>query len=373
MTSKQDLDFATLFRPGIRATRAYTPGKPIEEVQRELGLESVVKLASNENPEGPLPAVLEAVTEAAQQLNRYPDAACHTLTHKLAEHLDVTPESIILGNGSNEVIDILIRALVSPGENVIYSERSFIVYGLTTCAHFECGRPVALGDDDRHDLPAMAAAVNDKTKLVIVCNPNNPTGTYNTAEEFTALLEALPARVIVAVDEAYYEYVTASDYPQVLPLMKAHPNLVVLRTFSKIHSLAGLRVGFGVGHPALIGELHKTREPFNVNMLAQVAAMACLENWHEVAGRRDRNRAELDRLAADLAELGLDVVPSQTNFILVRSEGPAAELSQELLKLGVIVRPMAAFGMDERALRISVGTRPENERCLVALKEILGR
>jgi len=372
-TPDQDLDFANLFRPGIRGTRPYTPGKPIEEVQRELGLDSVVKLASNENPEGPLPAVLEAIRGAALQLNRYPDAACHVLTRRLADHLDVPPETIIFGNGSNEVIDMLIRALVSPGENVVFSERSFIVYGLTTRAHFECGRPVPQDADDRHDLAAMAAAVDDDTKLVIVCNPNNPTGTYNTADEFAALLAAVPRQVIVAVDEAYYEYVSAADYPQTLPLFAQHPNLVVLRTFSKIHSLAGLRIGYGVGHPTLISELQKTREPFNVNLLAQAAAIACLDNWDEVAGRRDRNRNELDRLGNELTALDLEVVPSQTNFILVRSPGPAAELAQELLKLGVIVRPMAAFGMDERALRISVGLPAENERCLDALKEILAR
>ena len=208
-----------------------------------------MKLASNENPEGPLPAVLEAIARAARDINRYPDAACFHLTRRLAAQLDVDPRSLILGNGSNEVIDMLIRALVSPGETVVYSERSFIVYGLTTRTHFECGRAVPMAADDRHDLPAMAAAVDDTTKLVIVCDPNNPTGTYNTADEFGAFLEAVPARVIVAVDEAYYEYVTADDYPQTLPMLREHPNLVVLRTFSKIHCLAGLRVGYGVGHP----------------------------------------------------------------------------------------------------------------------------
>jgi len=365
------MDLASLFRPGIRSTRPYSPGKPIEEVQRELGLASVVKLASNENPEGPLPAVLEAIERAARQVNRYPDAAAFHLTRRLAAHLDVDPRSIILGNGSNEVIDMLIRALVSPGETVVYSERSFIVYGLTTRAHFECGRAVPLGDDDRHDLPAMAAAVDDTTKLVIVCAPNNPTGTYNTADEFRAFLAAVPGRVVVAVDEAYYEYVVAEDYPQTLPLLREHPNLVILRTFSKIHSLAGLRVGYGVGHPVLIGEVQKTREPFNVNLISQAAAVACLDNWHEVAGRRDRNRAELEWLAAELEALGFVNTPSQTNFVLTRGPGDAATLVQELLHKGVIVRPMGPWGLDARALRISVGLPPENRRCVAALKEIL--
>jgi len=365
------MDFSSLFRPGIRATRPYTPGKPIEEVQRELGLDSVIKLASNENPEGPLPVVVEAITAAARGINRYPDAASHDLTGKLAAHLGVETSQLLLGNGSNEVIDIIIRALISPGENVVYSEGSFIVYGLTTRAHFECGRTVPLRNDDTHDLVAMAAAVDSKTKLVIVCNPNNPTGTYNNLDEFRTFLAALPPRVVVAVDEAYYEYVTADDYPLTLELLRDHPALVVLRTFSKIHSLAGLRVGYGVGHPELIGELQKTREPFNVNLMAQAAGIACLDNWQEVAGRRDRNRAELERMSRGFEELGLEVVPSQTNFILVRCAGDAGQLTNDLLHKGVIVRPMNAWGLDSRALRISVGLPEENTRCLTALKEIL--
>lgn len=366
-------DFKAMLRPGILRTRAYSPGKPISEVQRELGLESVVKLASNENPEGPLPAVVDAIVAAARDINRYPDAACYALTERLAAHLDVTPDSIIFGNGSNEVIDMLIRALVSPGENVVFSEHSFIVYALATQVHFESGIAVPLGPGDRHDLPAMAAAVNDRTKLVIVCNPNNPTGTYNTAAELEAFLAAVPDHVIVAMDEAYYEYVTATDYPQTLALRAAHPNLVILRTFSKIHSLAGLRVGYGVGHPGLIGELHKTREPFNVNMLSQAAAIACLDNWHEVAGRRDRNREQLDWMVAQLEELGLETVPSQTNFVLVRGQVNAGQLAADLLQEGVIVRPMHAFGLGDGAMRISIGLPAENQRCVAALREILAR
>lgn len=365
------VDFSSLFRPGIRSTRPYSPGKPIEEVQRELGLDRVVKLASNENPEGPLPAVLEAVNRAALEINRYPDAAAFNLTRKLAAHLDVAPENLIFGNGSNEVIDMLIRALISPGENVVFSHHSFIVYHLTTSVHFECGRPVPLMEGDKHDLQAMADQVDDKTKLVLICNPNNPTGTYNTAEEFDAFLARIPENVIVGIDEAYYEYVVAEDYPQTLPMLADHPNLVILRTFSKIHSLAGLRVGYGVGHPGIIGELHKTREPFNVNMLSQAAAIACLENWHEVAGRARRNRDQLEWMAGQLAALGLQVVPSQTNFILVRVDGDAGKLTNDLLQKGVIVRPMHAFGLGEGALRISVGLPEENQACLDALKEIL--
>ncbi len=365
------MDFSQLFRPGILATRPYAPGKPIAEVQRELHLDEVVKLASNENPEGPLPAVVEAISRAAREVNRYPDASCHELVLKLADHLGVRPGQLICGNGSNEVIDILIRALISPGENVVFSAHSFIVYELTTRVHFECGRAVPLAQGDKHDLGAMAAAVDERTKLVIVCNPNNPTGTYNTADEFMAFLRQVPDHVIVAVDEAYYEYVSADDYPQTLPLLADHPNLVILRTFSKIHSLAGLRVGYGVGHADLVGQLHKTREPFNVNSLSQAAALACLENWHEVAARAERNRVQREWMAAQLEELGLEVVPSQTNFLLVRAPGRAGRWSRLLLEKGIIVRPMDAFGLGEGAMRISIGLPDENRKCLAALKEIV--
>lgn len=369
------LDLTSLFRPGILASQPYAPGKPVEEVQRELGLDDVIKLASNENPEGPLPAVVAAINRAVVEVNRYPDAACYRLTQLLAAHLGVDPASIIFGNGSNEVIDLLIRGLVSPGENVVFSQHSFIVYPLTSRVHFECGRAVPLTPDLRHDLPAMAAAIDARTKLVIVCNPNNPTGTYVTAAEFAAFLAQVPEHVVVAVDEAYYEYVVAADFPQTVPLLAAHPNLCVLRTFSKIHSLAGLRVGYGVLHPAIVGELHKTRAPFNVNNLAQAAAIACLENWHEVAGRARRNREQLEWLAAALTDLGLRVTPSQTNFLFCTCAGSGKALADKLLHEGVIVRPMDAFGLADGAgaLRISVGLPAENRRCVAALKTVLER
>ncbi len=365
------LDFLAMLRPGIIKTRPYRPGKPIAEVKRELGLDSIVKLASNENPEGPLPAVLEAINEAAQKINRYPDAACYDLTQRLATHLETAPESLIFGNGSNELLDILVRALISPGENVVFSEHSFIVYAISAQVHFDCGIAVPLGTGDRLDLPAMSAAVNDKTKLVIVCNPNNPTGTYNTARDLSAFMATIPDHVIVAMDEAYFEYVTADDYPQTQAMMADYPNLVILRTFSKIHSLAGLRVGYCIGHPDLVGELHKTREPFNVNMLSQAAAIACLDNWHEIEGRRNRNRAQLDWVVGELEALGLVTVPSQTNFVLVRGDVNAGQLAADLLQKGVIVRPMHAFGLGDGAMRISIGLPAENQRCINALKEIL--
>jgi histidinol-phosphate aminotransferase len=366
------MDFDSLFRPGILKTRAYSPGKPVSEVKRELGLDHVIKLASNENPEGPLASVVEAVTQAAKTLNRYPDGACYELTTALSKFLGVDSKCLLFGNGSNEIIDMFIRALVSPGENVVFANQSFIVYPLTTCVHFETGRAVPLTVDDRHDLPAMAAAIDDATKLVIICNPNNPTGTYNTVSEFDAFMAQVPERVIVLIDEAYYEYVTAEDYPQTLAMLEHYPNLVINRTFSKIHSMAGLRVGYAVGHPGLIGQLHKTREPFNVNSLAQAAAIAVLGEKEETKRRSTNNHLWKDELEKGLVELGLDVTPSQTNFLLVRvSDHSATEVQRELLKRGIIVRPMHVFGLGDGSIRISVGLPSENQACLAALKEIL--
>lgn len=368
------MDLRSLFRPGIRTAQAYAPGKPIEEVQREHGLADVVKLASNENPEGPLPEVLEAITRALPEINRYPDGSAYVLTRTLAEFLGVEPSEILLGNGSNEVIDMLVRALVSPGENVVFSQKSFIVYPLICRVHFETGRAVPMTPDLRHDLAAMAEAVDAKTKLAIVCNPNNPTGTYVGAREFETFLERVGPRVVVAVDEAYYEYVSAVDYPQTLELRRTYPNLVVLRTFSKIHSLAGLRIGYGVGHRDLIAELHKTREPFNVNTISQVAALACLRHHGAVTERARRNQEQRTWLAKELERVGLSVVPSQTNFLFCTVPGRSGgDLAGRLLKEGVIVRPMDAFGLAdaEGAVRISVGLPHENERCVRALEKIL--
>jgi histidinol-phosphate aminotransferase len=366
------MDFESLFRPGILKTRPYAPGKPVSEVKRELGLDDVVKLASNENPEGPTQIVVDAICNSISELNRYPDGACFELTKTLAADLGVSPKSLFFGNGSNEVIDMMIRALVSPGENVVFPHPSFIVYPLTTGLHFETGRAVQLDKDDRHDFNAMAEAIDEKTKLVIICNPNNPTGTYNTADEFTAFMARVPSNVIVALDEAYYEYVLAEDYPQAIPMLADYPNLVVCRTFSKIHSMAGLRVGYAVGHPDFIAQMQKTREPFNVNSLAQAACVAVLGQKEETAARARRNRAWLEELENGLHELGCEVTPSQANFLLVRIPGRnAAEVQKELLAKGVIVRPMHAFGLGDGAMRVSVGLPVENQRCLSALKEIL--
>jgi histidinol-phosphate aminotransferase len=268
------------------------------------------------------------------------------------------------------VLDLLARVFVGPGDEVIFSEYAFLVYPLVSRAVGGVA-VVTPAMDWGHDLEAMSEAVSDRTRLIFIANPNNPTGTYVSGSDLEKFLGDVPDHVVVVIDEAYFEYVTADDYPQTRELLAEHPNLVILRTFSKIHSLAGLRVGYGIGHPGLIGELHKTREPFNVNMLSQAAAIACLDNWHEVSGRRDRNRAQLDWVINELEALGLETVPSQTNFVLVRGQVNAGQLTADLLQKGVIVRPMHAFGLGDGAMRISIGLPEENQRCITALKEIL--
>ncbi|MBF0193419.1 MAG: histidinol-phosphate transaminase [Magnetococcales bacterium] len=364
-------DFKSLFRPGILSVNPYSPGRPIEEVQRELGLADIIKLASNEDPQGPHQGVVNAITKAAQDINRYPDGSCYLLTQKLAEHLNVDPSTILLGNGSNELLNMIVRGLISPGENMVFARPSFVVYDLAAAVHFECGRAIPLDKNDKHDLVAMAKAVDAKTKLLMICNPNNPTGTYNSQQEVEALLQSIPSRVIVVLDEAYFEYAFADDYPNGISLLQKYPNLVVTRTFSKIYALAGLRVGYAVGHPELITQLQKTREPFNVNTLAQSAAITALSLPHVVKERCMRNKQQGIWLQEQLIRLGFEVVPSQANFLFVRHKMPAGLMCDKLLKMGVIIRPMNSFGLGDGALRITIGLAHENQKCVLALESIL--
>ena len=355
----------------LEAIPTYEPGLTTAEVLARYGLSAAIKLASNESPYPPLDAVQAVVRGGVESLNRYPDAYGRVLRAQLAERHHVEIDQVVLGNGSCELILLAGQALLDPATTVVHADPSFAIYPHLAAASGAEAIAVPLEDDGGHDLMTMAAHVDERTRLVIVCNPNNPTGTYNTLEEFVSFLRAVPKRVVVAVDEAYYEYVTAPDYPQTLSLREEYPNLVALRTFSKIHSLAGLRIGYRIGHADLVTELHKTREPFNVNSLSQAAALACLENWRVVPERALRNERERERLAAHLKALGFRVTPSQANFLLARCDGNAGQLTTALLHKGVIVRPMHAFGLGEGALRISVGLPEENDRCVAALREIL--
>lgn len=348
----------------------YQPGKPIEELERELGIRGAIKLASNENPWPPSPRVLETLREALTTLNRYPDGSGYYLRQALAKRHGVSPEAVILGNGSNELLELLARAFVRPGEEVVFPHPSFVVYPLIAQAVGASRVAIPLRDH-RLDLEAMAHAITPRTKLVFVANPNNPTGTIVTAAEVEAFLARLPERVIVVFDEAYVDFAQGPDFPDSLATLRQGRRVVILRTFSKMASLAGLRVGYGMADPDCVGLLHRIRQPFNVNSLAQAAALAALADEEHARRTVDLVVREREALGRAFEALGLQYVPSQANFVLV--EVPDAQtVYQRLLRAGIIVRPMAAFGL-EGALRITVGTPEENARLLAGLRAALGR
>ncbi len=365
------LDPSVLAVAGVRRLRPYQPGKPIEELQREYGLREAIKLASNENPGGPSPRALEAVRRAAVDVTRYPDGNGFGLKRALGAHLGVDASQITLGNGSNDVLELVARTFAAPGEEIVFSEHAFAVYPLAAQAIGAIGLAVKAREWG-HDLEAMRAAVSEKTRVAFIANPNNPTGTWVGAAALRAFLDAVPETLIVVVDEAYFEYVEESDYPNCIAWLTEYANLVVTRTFSKAHGLAGLRVGYAVSSPQIADLLNRVRQPFNVNSLAQAAAIAALEDTGYVESSRAQNRDERLRLCRGFDELGLGYVPSVANFVAVDVARPAAAVYEALLRLGVIVRPVANYGMD-RHLRITVGLPGENERALEALAAALRR
>lgn len=349
--------------------KPYPPGKPISETERELGITGCIKLASNENPLGPSPKAVAAVSDILKSLHDYPDGGGYYLKDRLAEFVGYGTDHIILGNGTNELIEMLIRTCIRPGENMVYAEQSFIAYKLCGLAANAEIIEVPL-KDMRYDLEAMAAAMNDKTKLVFIANPNNPTGTYVSKAEMDAFMKAVPEQVIVVLDEAYLEYVDAPDYPSALDYLEVRDRVMVTRTFSKCYGLAGLRVGYGVAKPELIDFLNRGRQPFNCNSLAQAGALAALDDQAHVDASVELNNSERTRLSAALSERGLGVVPSQANFILVDFKRDGAQVYQDMLQKGVIIRPMGGYGLTTFG-RISIGTKPQNDRMLSVLDEVL--
>ena len=363
---------AGFVRPALAGLIPYEPGKPVEEVQRELGLERVVKLASNEGPLGPFPEALEAMERAAADLNRYPDGGAYRLRASLAERHGVRFEEIAVGSGADGVIDGISQATLDPGDEIVCgwpSFPSYLIYGLKLGA--EAVR-VPLRDH-RYDLDALLAAVTPRTKLVYICHPNNPTGTMNTVAELDAYFERVPEHVLTVVDQAYFEYIDRPDYPDAVErYLKQGRRVVVLRTFSKIYGLAGLRVGYAVGPRSVCASLAKVRRPFDVTTPAQIAAVASMDDDAELARRRAVNSQGLVRLEALLRERGLDPVASVGNFLYVETGGDANELFGRLLREGVIVRPLAGFG-SPTAIRISVGTSEEIDVLADALGRVLQR
>ncbi len=354
----------------IRAIAPYQPGKPISELARELGLteSGIIKLASNENPLGPSPMGLAAAREALHDIALYPDGAGFALKSKLCGSLGVSPGQIVLGNGSNDVLDMAARAFLSPGTSAVYSRHAFAVYPIATLTVGAAGIETPARHYG-HDLSAMRAAIRDDTRVVWIANPNNPTGTFLPWGEIEAFLGNVPRRVLVVLDEAYGEYLPPEDRFDTVTWLARFPNLLITRTFSKAYGLAGLRVGYGLAHADVIDLMNRVRQPFNVSLPAQAAAEAALDDIEFLEKSYALNLAGMTQLDAGLKQLGIGHVPSKGNFLLARV-GDAARVNTELLRRGVIVRPVANYGLPE-FLRVSVGLAVQNTRFLDALKEAL--
>jgi histidinol-phosphate aminotransferase len=356
----------------LKTLPTYQPGRPIEEVARELNLPAneIIKLASNENPLGPSPAALAAMQKVLGNLNLYPDGNAFYLKQKLAEKLGVTPANLVLGNGSNEIIEFIGHAYFAPGMDVIVSQYGFAIYPLVTKL-FGANLITVPAKNFGHALPAMLKAITPQTCVVFVANPNNPTGTLAPREEVIQFVNDVPDRVLLVMDEAYVEFLDDAVDLVSLVRLGTRKNLILMRTFSKIFGLAGLRLGYGIGNPDLIAALEKTRQPFNINSIAQAGALAALDDDEHIRKTRQNNLAGLEFFNRAFRDLKLEFVPSSANFILV-CVGEGQKVFETMQKQGVIVRPMGGYQLPEW-IRISVGTPHENVRCLGALKSALGK
>lgn len=362
-----------LVPPYVASLTPYIPGKPIEEVEREYGVTDVAKLASNENALGPSPLAVAAAREAVAKSHLYPDGSAFYLRNGLAAKLGVTPAEVFVGNGSNELIELLVRSFVLDNEEVLTSAQSFVAYKLAAGAQGRTLVEAPMKARFHYDLDALKKLLSRKTKIVFIANPDNPTGTWLVERDLLPFLDAVPRETLVVLDEAYIEFVDAPGFPDSLALRKKYPNLVVLRTFSKIYGLAGLRLGYGIARPEVVEYIDRVRAPFNVNHVAQAAGLAALGDEAHLAASRALVREERPFLAAGLSAVGATVVPSQGNFVLADFPGrPAKALFEDLLREGVIVRPMAGYGFPN-AQRVTVGLRRENEKCLAALRKVLGK
>lgn len=356
---------------GVQALSPYQPGKPVNELAREFGLDpgSIVKLASNENPLGPSAKALSAIEETLADLCRYPDGNGFDLKQALSDRYGIGPEQITLGNGSNDVLEVITRCFAAPGDEVVYSQYAFAVYPLVTQAIGATGVSVPARDYG-HDLDAMADAVTDHTKLVFVANPNNPTGTVHGGGAIEAFLDRIPGHVLVVLDEAYCEYLQGDDYVDGLSLLERYPNLIVTRTFSKAWGLAALRVGYSVSSSEIANFLNRVRQPFNVDSIAMAAATAVLSDDQYLQRSREINTRGMAQLESAFKEMKLAYIPSAGNFISVEVGEYATEINQSLLEQGVIVRPIGGYGLP-RHLRVSIGLPEENERFLAALAKAI--
>lgn len=363
------IDFQSIANPGVRNLHPYVPGKPISELERELGITNIVKLASNENPLGISPKAKAAIEAELKDVTLYPDANGYYLKAAIAKKFDLDIAQITLGNGSNDVLDLAVRAYVAPGEEVVCSQYCFVAFPISAQAQGAVIKAVP-AKDYGHDLAAMRAAITDKTKLVYVVNPNNPTGNWLKEDELTAFLDSVPSNVLVVYDEAYYEYAEGTPgYPNAFAWLKKYPNLVVLRTFSKAYGLAALRLGFAVSHVDCAGYLNRVRQPFNVNSLALAAGVAAIGDDDYIARSVASNAAGMKQIVAALDALGLPHIPSLGNFVTFDCKREAKPIYEALLREGVIVRPIGNYGLPNH-LRVSIGTEAENQRFIDALKKV---
>ncbi len=362
---------SSLIRPEIKNLTPYVPGKPIDEVKRELNLKTVIKLASNESPYPPFPQAIEAVKNAIIGVNRYPDTDAFYLKRALAEFYNVSEKNIALGNGSNELLRLVAQSLLEPGDETIAGIPSFVVYPTITKMMGGKIKEVNL-KDYRLDLETMKKEINPKTKIIFLCNPNNPTGTIVYREEVNDFLQDLPEEVLIVFDEAYFEYVEDANFPNGMDYFREGRNVAVFRTFSKIYSLAGCRIGYAIMSEELVEAVNKAREPFNVNSLAQVAALASLKAQDEVKRRSSLNLQNKKYLYEKLDDLGIKYIPSQANFILIDLKKDCNQVFNALLKEGVIVRTGEIFGSGyETFIRVTIGTREENKKFIEALEKVL--
>jgi histidinol-phosphate aminotransferase len=360
----------TLVNEGVRGLTPYQPGKSTEELERELGLTHIIKLASNESPLGPSPMARAMALVELEELSRYPDGSGTDLRAALADLHAVAGECLTLGNGSNDVLELIARVFVSAEHEVVFSEHAFAVYPLVTRAIGAHAVEVPARERG-HDLAAMADAISERTRLVFIANPNNPTGTWNDAEALETFLAAVPEQVIVVIDQAYAEYVNEPDYPDCIAWLARHSNLIVTRTFSKAHGLAGLRVGYGVSSADIAEVLNRVRQPFNVNSVALAAAAASLEDDEHLARSVDTNRTGMRRLRAGFDAMGIEYIPSVANFICFAVPGgAAADVYSRLLHEGIIVRLVANYGLPGH-LRVTVGFEDENARFLEVLDKVI--
>ena len=364
-------DFRLLANHYISNLIPYQPGKPIEELERELGITSSIKLASNENALGPSPKAMAAAQTILSKSHFYPDGGCFLLKQALAQFLDVETNQLTIGNGSENILEIIIKSYLSHGDAAIVSQYAFLTIPLLIKSHG--GDIIKIpAKNYGHDIHSMIKAVTDKTRVIFIVNPNNPTGTYVSNEDLQLLLQSVSPKILIVIDEAYHEYIDKSDYPDSLELLKKYPNLLITRTFSKVYGLAALRLGYAVSSPDIADILNRARLPFNVNSIAAIAAEAAIHDQEHVKRTITMNNEGMQQLVTGLKNLAIDYTPSLGNFIMIDLKTSAAEIYHKLLQQGVIVRPLAAYELITQ-LRVTIGTTDQNERFLKALQLVMGR